>query len=174
MKALGEKSHAVSSRTSRTTACKSVSPRSTWPAGWLMTRRRLIRSSTTRNRPLFSATAATVTSGDLGMSSSIGAAACAESIIVGLSSCPASARQTQATVLRGARVPDGVEFLQVELRDGRVVGVSNAVPCIGPHAINDRAIVGDEIRRGALRGLGGDVANVDATRESAAHCDEAI
>src|SRR5512134_2185925 len=61
--AVGVKRCAVSSSTSRATACASDSPGSRWPAGWLSTRRPLAISSTKRNFPSRSITAATVTLG---------------------------------------------------------------------------------------------------------------
>src|SRR5579862_395718 len=61
--AVGLKRCAVSSITSRAQAAISVSPGSRWPAGWLSTRRPSWSSSTNRNLPSRSMTAATVTLG---------------------------------------------------------------------------------------------------------------
>src|SRR5690348_16035194 len=59
----GSNACAVSSSTSRRQAATSDSPGSRCPAGWFSTRRPLMRSSTKRNRPPRSITAATVTLG---------------------------------------------------------------------------------------------------------------
>src|SRR4051812_33322410 len=61
--AVGSKRCAVSSMTSRAQAAISVSPGSRWPAGWLRTSLPSMFSSTKRNRPSRSMTAATVTLG---------------------------------------------------------------------------------------------------------------
>src|SRR3954467_7248109 len=63
MSARGSKTCAVSSSTSRRQAAISDSPGSRWPAGWLSTRRPSMRSSTRRNFPPRSITAATVALG---------------------------------------------------------------------------------------------------------------
>src|SRR5690348_13386494 len=62
----------------------------------------------------------------------------------------APARRPQA-VLGGARVPDLIEFLQVDTRDRGIIDVSHSVPGVRTHAVDDRAIIGDEIARGTLR-----------------------
>src|ERR1700722_7395879 len=166
MRAFGSKPHAVSSRVSRTTASSRVSPCSTWPAGWLNTRRRLMRSSTTRKRPSVSVTAATVMSGERAMLRII---ACSRTAAIG----SASARDSQA-VFGCACVPDRVEFLQIEARGRRVIGISDAVPGICAHAVDDGSIVRDQVCRRTLRSLRGDVADIDAAREAATHRDEAV
>src|SRR5512134_2450485 len=61
--AVGVMRCAVSSSVSRATACTSDSPGSRWPAGWLSTRCPFAISSTNRNLPPRSITAATVTLG---------------------------------------------------------------------------------------------------------------
>ena len=77
-------------------------------------------------------------------------------------------------MLGGAGVPDLVEFLQVQPRGGRVVDIGDAVPGVGAHAVDDRAVIGDQIGGGALRRLRGDVADVDAARQPPPHGDEAV
>src|SRR5690349_13003293 len=61
--AVGSKRCAVSSSTSRRHAATSDSPGSRWPAGWFSTSLPSMRSSTKRNRPSRSTTAATVAEG---------------------------------------------------------------------------------------------------------------
>src|SRR5215472_15008622 len=61
--ASGMNSQPVSSRVSRRTASRKLSPGSRWPAGLFSTRLPWTSSSTTRKRPSFSTTAATVTWG---------------------------------------------------------------------------------------------------------------
>src|SRR5580698_3392659 len=166
MRACGWKPQAVSSRTSRTMAASKVSPCSTCPAGWLNTRRRLIRSSTTRKRPSVSVTAATVISGERAMLRII-----AGSRTAAISS--ASASDSQA-VLGCAGVPDRVKFLQIEPGGGGIIGIGDAVPRIRTHAVDDRSIVSDQVCRCTLRGLCRDIADIDAAREASTHCDEAV
>src|SRR3569833_534369 len=155
MRARGSNRQAVSSRASRTTASSNVSPCSTWPAGWLSTSLSLIRSSTTRKRPLSSVTAATVISGLCGMRASI-------------SALRASARRVSLTtaggseaVLGSAGVPDVIEFGEVELGDGLVVEVGDAVPGIGAHPEDDGLVVRDQVRGSTLGRFPGNVADVD-------------
>src|SRR5581483_7146283 len=108
-----------------------------------MTRRRSMRSSTTRKRPSVSVTAATVISGwDMTELYSVAAKA----------RLSAAAGGAQA-VLGRARVPDLVEFLQVEARDRRIVDVRDTVPGVGAHAVDDGAVIRNEICGGALAGI---------------------
>src|SRR3984957_19895056 len=166
MRAFGSKPHAVSSRVSRTTAASRVSPCSTWPAGWLKTSRRLMRSSTTRKRPSVSVTAATVISGERAILRII-----AGSRTAAIRS--ASASDSQA-MLGCAGVPDRVEFLQIEPGGGGIIGIGDAVPRIRTHAVDDGSIVGNQVRRSTLRSLCRDIADIDAAREAATHRDEAV
>src|SRR5579862_1963856 len=163
----GSKCQAVSSRTSRTTAASRVSPRSTCPAGWLKTRRRLMRSSTIRKRPAVSATAATVMSGARLMRA-----------IVPAGGKPAPSRSAATggaqAVLGCAGVPHLIKLLKVQTRGSLVVDVGDTVPGVGAHAVDDGTIVSDEIGRGALRRLGGHVTDVDAARQAPAHGHEAV
>src|SRR6266403_3777890 len=102
-----------------------------------MTSRRLMRSSTRRKRPSVSATAATVMSGVRAMEAIIAAS------IPGLLKAPAvparwsltSARDAQA-VLGRAGVPHGIELLQVDPGDGRIVDIRDAVPRVRAHSIH--------------------------------------
>src|SRR5665213_1645769 len=149
------KPHAVSSRTSRTSAAMIVSPLSTWPAGWLKTRRLLIRSSTTRKRPSLSLTAATVMSGFHAMRDIITAGEIASR------SCSATPCDSQS-LFGGACIPDAVELGQIEFSYRGIVEVGDPIPGVGAHAVGDRAVIGDQISRGALRRFGGNVADVDA------------
>src|ERR1700726_1668041 len=114
-----------------------------------------MRSSTSRNCPAFSLTAATVMAGFHAMRDTTAGGAAPEP------PCSATPGGAQ-TVLRGDRVPDCVELSQIELGDWRIVEVGYAVPRIRAHSIRDRAIVGDQVGRGALRGFSRDVADVYA------------
>src|SRR5437762_10127559 len=127
-----------------------------------------MRSSTTRKRPAVSVTAATVTSGIRGMRGiiAVGGATVGEAI-------SAAACGTQAALDR-ARVPHLIEFLQIHAGGGRIVDVGDTVPAVGAHTVDDRPVVGDEIRGGALWRLRGHVADVGATGQAPPHGREAV
>src|ERR1700756_5237671 len=119
-----------------------------------------MRSSTTRKRPSVSAIAATVTSGLLPMREIVAAGGGkSESSAVRDGGRDSAAAGGAQAVLGRAGVPDLVELLQVDTRNRRIVDVGHAVPGVGAHAIDDRAVIGDEIAGGALRTLRGDVAD---------------
>ena len=107
-----------------------ISPSSTWPAGWLKTRRPRIRSSTIRKRP---------SRCDDGSNGQVGAP--------GHAAQYRGARRTRrgacGSVLRNAGDPHLVEFLQVQARDRRLVEAGNAFPAVDLRAIDDGAGVGD-------------------------------
>src|SRR3979490_713798 len=116
-----------------------------------------MRSSTTRKRPAVSVTAATVTSGVRGMQGIIAVGGATVGRAISAAACGAQA------ALDRARVPHLIEFLQVQPGGRRIVDVGDTVPAVGAHTVDDRPVVGDEIRGGALWRLGGYVADVDPT-----------
>src|ERR1700738_3578951 len=124
-------------------------------------------SSTTRKRPAVSVTAATVTSGVRGMQGIIAVGGATVGETSGRQS--AAACDAQA-VLDRARVPHLIEFLQIQPGGHRVVDVGDTVPAVGAHTVDDRTVVGDEIRGGALWRLGGHVADVEGSWQPPAHC----
>src|SRR3981189_3244575 len=103
-----------------------------------------MRSSTTRKRPAVSVTAATVTSGGRGMEGIIAVGGAPVGGAISAAACGAQA------ALDRARVPHLIEFLQVQPGGRRVVDVGDPVPAVGAHTVDDRTVVGDEIRGGAL------------------------
>src|ERR1700742_2285911 len=124
-----------------------------------------MRSSTTRKRPSFSVTAATVISGLLGDMRAI----IARRVV---SAAPGDAQ----TLVYGAGIPDDVEFLEVQPGDGRIVDIGDAVPGVGTHAVHDRAVIGDQIGGGALLRCCGylDVADVYTAGKPPPHGNEAV
>src|SRR5512139_3252041 len=165
--AVGSKPQAVSSSVSRTMASRNVSPSSRWPAGWLITTRPLARSSTRRNRPSRSATAATVTSGFHTMP-----------VII------RNRRWTQPGSevdgggaqfgLEDAAGPDFVEIREVATDHGLVVELHDAVPASAVLAIGHHPVVRDDERARIAAVLGRHVAKVDVARESPRHLHEAV
>src|SRR5450631_3147559 len=113
-----------------------------------------MRSSTTRKRPSLSLIAATVMSGFHAMRDIIMAGGLADR------SCSATSRDSQS-LFWGTRIPNSIKLGQVQFGHGRIVEVSDAVPGISAHAVDHRAVIVIQIGGCALRGLGGDVADVD-------------
>src|SRR6267154_5818611 len=103
-----------------------------------------MRSSTTRKRPAVSVTAATVTSG-VRMQGIIAVGGATVGGAISAAACGAQA------ALDRARVPHLIEFLQVQPGGRRIVDVGDTVPAVGAHTVDDRPVVGDEIRGSALR-----------------------
>src|SRR5437763_14163019 len=130
----------------------------------------------TRKRPALSVTAATVTAGVRDMGKDYSRRRCdgcsALRRLLGGSAAAGGAGAQAALDLAG--VPHLIELLEVQPRHYLIVDVGDAVPALGSHAIDDRPVVGDQVRGGALRRLGGGVADVDAARQPLAHGHEAV
>src|SRR5579863_7081781 len=85
-----------------------------------------------------------------------------------------SAATCAQAVLGCAGIPDLVEFREVLLGGLLIVDVGDPVPAVGAQPIHDRAVVGDQIGGGTLRGVRCNVTDVDAARQATAHRDEAV
>src|ERR1700747_594182 len=106
-----------------------------------------MRSSPTRTQPAVSVTAATVTSGVRGMQGIIAVGAATVGEAISAAACGAQA------ALDRAGLPHQIEFLQIHARGGRIVDVGDTVPAVGAHTVDDRPVVGDEVRGSSLRRL---------------------
>src|ERR1700683_1144215 len=121
-----------------------------------------MRSSTSRKRPPRSMTAATVTSGFQTMRQDTAGRA------------PLQARRRPADSAAGdpylalldhARLPDGIEFLQVLARDRGIIEAGDALGAIRTQAVNNRAIIRDAVRCGEFAILWRADADLEVTGE---------
>ena len=57
-------------------------------------------------------------------------------------------------IVGSAGVPDLVELVEILAGDRRIVEIGDAVPTVRVHAVDDGAVIGDQVAAGSLPGSG--------------------
>src|ERR1700722_5249665 len=131
-----------------------------------------MRSSTSRKRRSRSISAATVTSGFQTMGEGYRAPDVSGRRLARTFS--SAACDPHFALFDHARLPDGIEFLQVLARDRGIVEAGDALGTIGTQAVNNRPVIGDAVRCGEFAILRRADADLEVTGEPMCHGDETI